>query len=43
MYITISGNMGSGKTTLTNMLVEHYGWTPRIEQVDENPYLEDYY
>ena len=43
MYIAISGNMGSGKTTLTNMLAEHYGWKPRFESVDENPYLSDYY
>ena len=35
--------MGSGKTTLTNMLAKHYGWTPRFEAVDFNPYLEDYY
>lgn len=43
MYIAIAGNMGSGKTTLTNLLAEHYGWTPRFEQVDTNPYLTDYY
>ena len=35
--------MGSGKTTLTNMLAKHYGWIPRFEAVDFNPYLEDYY
>ena len=35
--------MGSGKTTLTNMLAKHYGWTPRFEAVEFNPYLEDYY
>ncbi|MBR1712537.1 MAG: deoxynucleoside kinase [Alloprevotella sp.] len=43
MYIAISGNMGSGKTTLTNLLSDHYGWTPRFEAVDYNPYLSDYY
>ncbi|MBR1593604.1 MAG: deoxynucleoside kinase [Alloprevotella sp.] len=43
MYIAVSGNMGSGKTTLTEMLAEYYGWTPRYEVVDTNPYLEDYY
>lgn len=43
MHIAIAGNIGSGKTTLTNMLAKHYGWTPRFEPVDHNPYLEDYY
>jgi len=43
MYIVIAGNIGSGKTTLTNMLVKHYGWTPRMERVQTNPYLDDYY
>lgn len=43
MHIGIAGNMGSGKTTLTGMLAEHYGWTPRYEAVTHNPYLEDYY
>ena len=43
MHIVIAGNIGCGKTTLTNMLVRHYGWTPRLEKVLFNPYLEDYY
>lgn len=43
MYIAISGNIGSGKTTLTRLLAEHYGWEPRFESVDFNPYLDDYY
>ncbi len=43
MHIVIAGNIGSGKTTLTNLLVRHYGWTPRMEQVTDNPYLSDYY
>lgn len=43
MHIGIAGNIGSGKTTLTTMLAEHYGWTPRFEAVTCNPYLEDYY
>ena len=43
MHIAIAGNIGSGKTTLTNMLAKHYGWIPRFESVDHNPYLEDYY
>ncbi len=43
MHIVIAGNIGSGKTTLTNLLVRHYGWKPRKEQVACNPYLSDYY
>ena len=43
MHIGIAGNIGSGKTTLTSMLAEHYGWTPQYEAVTYNPYLEDYY
>lgn len=43
MHIVIAGNIGSGKTTLTNMLVRHYGWEPRLESVLQNPYLEEYY
>ncbi len=43
MHIAIAGNIGSGKTTLTKMLVKRYGWTPQFEPVDNNPYLEDYY
>ncbi len=43
VHIVIAGNIGSGKTTLTNMLSEYYGWEPRFEAVDYNPYLEDYY
>ena len=43
MHIAIAGNIGSGKSTLTRLLAKHYGWTPRYETVDRNPYLEDYY
>lgn len=43
MHIGIAGNIGCGKTTLTRMLSEHYGWTPKYESVMYNPYLEDYY
>ena len=43
MHIAIAGNIGSGKSTLTRMLAKHYGWEPRFEAVDHNPYLEDYY
>ncbi len=43
MHIAVAGNIGCGKTTLTNMLAKHYGWEPRFESVDYNPYLEDFY
>ena len=43
MHIAIAGNIGSGKTTLTKMLAHRYGWTPRFEPVDNNPYLDDFY
>ena len=43
MHIAVAGNIGSGKTTLTKMLAAHYGWTPKFESVDFNPYLSDYY
>lgn len=43
MHIAIAGNIGAGKTTLTNMLTKHYGWTPKFEPVDFNPYMEDFY
>ncbi len=43
MHIAIAGNIGSGKTTLTQMLADHYGWETRFESVDFNPYLSDYY
>ena len=43
MHIAVAGNIGSGKSTLTRLLAKHYGWEPRFEAVDHNPYLEDYY
>ena len=43
MHIGIAGNIGCGKTTLTRLLSQHYGWTPKYESVTYNPYLEDYY
>lgn len=42
-HIAISGNIGSGKTTLTEKLSRHFGWTPLYESVDTNPYLRDFY
>ena len=43
MHIAIAGNIGSGKTTLTGLLAQHYGWTPKFETVAENPYLDPFY
>jgi len=43
MHIAIVGNIGAGKTTLTEMLARNYGWDPLFEAVDNNPYLEDFY
>lgn len=43
MHIAVAGNIGSGKTTLTKMLSAHYGWVPKYESVDFNPYLSDFY
>lgn len=43
MHIAIAGNIGAGKTTLTKLLSKHYGWIPNFEDVDYNPYLNDFY
>lgn len=43
MHIAIAGNIGSGKTTLTTLLAKHYKYTPHFEEVDDNPYLIDFY
>lgn len=43
MHIAIAGNIGSGKTTLAGMLSKHFGWEPHYEDVDDNPYLNDFY
>ena len=43
MHIAIAGNIGCGKTTLTKLLVKRYGWLPKFEPVEHNPYLEDFY
>lgn len=43
MHIAIAGNIGSGKTTLSGLLAKHYGWEAHYEDVDDNPYLNDFY
>jgi len=43
MHIAIAGNIGSGKTTLTSLLAGHYGWEAHYVNVDNNPYLDDFY
>lgn len=43
MHIAVAGNIGSGKTTLTELLAKHYGWESHFENVEENPYLNDFY
>ena len=43
MHIAIAGNIGSGKTTLTNMLSKHFDWEIHHEEVENNPYLNDFY
>ncbi len=42
-HIVIAGNIGAGKTTLTNALSKHFGWEPQYEDVENNPYLNDFY
>ena len=43
MHIAVAGNIGSGKTTLTGMLAKQYGWEAQYEDVDDNPYVNDFY
>ncbi len=43
MHIAIAGNIGSGKTTLTKLLADHYNWDVHFENVEQNPYLNDFY
>src|SRR6188768_1506904 len=43
LHIAIAGNIGAGKTTLTNLLSKNMKWEPHFEAVDDNPYLNDFY
>lgn len=42
-HIAIAGNIGAGKTTLTKILAKHFNWSPQYEDVENNPYLNDFY
>ncbi|HJX70642.1 MAG TPA: deoxynucleoside kinase [Bacteroidales bacterium] len=42
-HIAVAGNIGSGKTTLTRQLSKHYGWEAHFEDIEDNPYLNDFY
>ncbi|MEY3350547.1 MAG: hypothetical protein RIQ50_658 [Bacteroidota bacterium] len=42
-HVAVAGNIGAGKTTLTELLSKHYKWIPQFEDVDQNPYLFDFY
>ena len=43
LHLAIAGNIGAGKTTLTNLLAKTMKWEPHFEDVDDNPYLNDFY
>lgn len=43
MHLGIAGNIGSGKTTLTTLLSKHYKFEPHYENVEDNPYISDFY
>jgi deoxyadenosine/deoxycytidine kinase len=43
MHVAVAGNIGSGKTTLTTLLAKQFKWEPHYEDVDDNPYLNDFY
>ncbi|MFQ5941952.1 MAG: deoxynucleoside kinase [Anaerolineales bacterium] len=42
-FVLVSGNIGAGKTSLTEKLGERLGWETAFESVDDNPYLADFY
>ncbi|REG88883.1 deoxynucleoside kinase [Winogradskyella sediminis] len=43
MHVAIAGNIGAGKTTLTKLLAKHFKWEAQLEDVVDNPYLDDFY
>ncbi len=42
-HVAVAGNIGSGKTTLAQLLANQYGWSPHFEEVEQNPYISDFY
>ena len=42
-FVAVAGNIGAGKSTLTRMLADHFGWQPFFEANADNPYLADFY
>lgn len=42
-FIGIAGNIGVGKTTMTDIIARRFGWRAFYESVIDNPYLEDFY
>lgn len=42
-FVAIAGNIGAGKTSLARLLGESFGWEVYLENVDDNPYLIDFY
>ena len=42
-FVSVAGNIGSGKSSLTRLISEKLSWTPYFESVKDNPYLEDFY
>lgn len=43
VFVSIAGNIGSGKSSLTHLISEAMGWRPYYERVNNNPYLKDFY
>ena len=42
-FVSVAGNIGSGKSSLTKLFSEKLNWIPYFESVNDNPYLEDFY
>ena len=43
LFVTVAGNIGAGKSSLTKLLGDRFQWKPYYESVDDNPYLSDFY